>query len=159
MCCSQPASQASQPQSPLCCLSNRRPPSPLLAPPTAASNESFPSVAGLSEALYAGAVTIDLRNPVSSEATGGALRMLDGALSAPWDRAIATMPLTALPSDKAEPIVLVCRSGTRAAKAASYLADAGYTRVLNGGGPEGPAELWQVRRERHEASTYYGYTY
>ena len=122
MRCSQPAIQ---PQRPPGILPNPRPPSPLLAPPTAASNESFPSVAGLSEALYAGAVTVDLRNPVSSEATGGALHMLDGALSAPWDRATATMPLAVLPSDKAQPIILVCRSGTRAAKAASYLADQG----------------------------------
>lgn len=26
--------------------------------------------------------------------------------------------------------------------------DAGYTRVLNGGGPDGPADLWQVLCER-----------
>merc|ERR1719473_801514 len=79
------------------------PPSPLLSPPTTASNECFPSAAELRDALDAGAVLVDLRNPVSSEATGGALLVADGAVSAPWDRATRSVPLTALPSDKAQP--------------------------------------------------------
>ena len=130
------------------------PPSPLLSPPTAASNECFPSAAELRDALDAGAVLVDLRNPVSSEATGGALLVADGAVSAPWDRATRSVPLTALPSDKAQPLVLMCHSGNRAAQGAAYLAEAGYTRVLNGGGPGGPQELWQLLCEKRGALSY-----
>jgi len=106
---------------------------------------NFPPMAQLREALVRGATVVDIRPPISSEAVDGKLTFIRGALSAPFDREKGTMPLSALgglPFDA--PLVLHCRSGGRVAKAEALLRDAGYTDVLNGGGPQGPAELWQT---------------
>ena len=61
-----------------------------------------------------------------------------------WDSKTETMNLGALPKDKTAPLILVCRTGNRAGKAAAFLITSGYTRVFNGGGPMGPIGSWGV---------------
>ena len=103
----------------------------------------FPTADELVSILGAGAPVVELREPTSADANeAGEFVTIGGALSAPWDRAAGTLPLGALPADKDAPLILTCRSGSRAAKAATVLRDAGYTAVVNGGGPQGPPELW-----------------
>ena len=110
------------------------------APPS-----QFPTAAELVSALSVGAPVVELRPPTSAEANErGEFVGIDRALSAPWDRAAQTMPLGALPTDKAAPLIVICRSGSRAAKGADFLRAAGYQAVLNGGGPQGPADLWSA---------------
>jgi len=89
---------------------------------------------------------VDLRPLSSSEATGPHKRFeaVVGALSAPWDAATASLPLGGLPQDKSQTLVLFCRSGNRAKKAAAYLRSKGYSKLLNAGGPEGPPALWKA---------------
>jgi len=139
----------------------RPPPSPLLTPPLSppspppADADGFASAAELSSALDDGAIHIDVRTFGSSEALGGVLRTLSGALWLPWDAAAGTLPLAAIPTAiKETPLIVTCRSGKRAAKASAALRDAGYSRVLNGGGPAGPPELWAVLAERRGELAY-----
>jgi sulfur dioxygenase len=137
--------------------------SPAVSPPPSPSTEGgaarvhptsgsapFPSAVELLSALSAGAPICDLRPPTTAEANErGEFVTIDGVLSAPWDRASQTLPLDAMPADTAAPLIVICRSGSRAAKAIDFLRAAGYTAVLNGGGPLGPAELWETLvRER-----------
>jgi sulfur dioxygenase len=96
-------------------------------------------------ALEQGALLIDVRPPTSAEAfEGGTFSRIDGALSLPFDMATGTMPLGGLPEDKSKTLVLTCRSGNRAGKAADFLAAQGYTSILNGGGPKGDPKLWEA---------------
>jgi len=124
----------------------------LLVPTLPAAARRVSTAAEVSAALARpDAVVVDLRKPGVSEATGAA-RTFDaiiGALSAPWDAATASMPVEALPADKTAPLVLHCRSGSRAKAAAAFLAERGYTDLTNAGGPAGPAEQWaQLRSAR-----------
>ena len=98
----------------------------------------------LEDALSAGACIVEMRHAVSSEATGknSAFCTLKGAVSVVWDDRNGMMAIEALPGVKSTPLILICRTGRRAGKAAAYLAARGYTRVLNGGGPLGHAEPW-----------------
>jgi phage shock protein E len=57
---------------------------------------------------------------------------LPGALNIPHDQ--ITSRLNELPSDKARPVVLYCRSGRRSGIAQKALADRGFTNVINAGG-------------------------
>ena len=107
---------------------------------------SFPTEQELKEALAAGAPVVDIRPPTSDEALEGKLTRINGALSAPWDRENgAFLSMSALgdhPLDS--PIVLYCKTGNRVSKAEVMLREAGYTRLINGGGPKGPEALWQT---------------
>mmetsp|Transcript_63114 Transcript_63114/g.199711 ORF Transcript_63114/g.199711 Transcript_63114/m.199711 type:complete len:103 (+) Transcript_63114:274-582(+) len=91
----------------------------------------------LRSALGAGAVLVDIRK--SSEREEG--QVAAKAVHAEWDG--ASLPLDALPSDKGAALIIHCRSGTRAAGAITFLAGAGYTNTINGGGPNTP-EQWEV---------------
>ncbi|MDP3275600.1 MAG: MBL fold metallo-hydrolase [Deltaproteobacteria bacterium] len=57
----------------------------------------------------------------------GPLGHLDGSELVP----LATLAKAALPWDRAQPMVVVCRSGGRSAKAARTLLDLGFTRVAS----------------------------
>ena len=116
---------------------------PEALPPVAAIAPS--AIDDLVEALGNGAILVDVRPPVSSEAIDGVLRMLSGAISSPF--ADGAMSIDALPVDKKATLILNCRSGNRAGKACAFLLASGYTSVLNGGGPLGPAEQWQALAE------------
>ena len=67
---------------------------------------------------------IDVREP---DEFVGELGHLPGALLVP----IGTLPASAREWKKAEPILLVCRSGARSARAAEILAQSGFESVLN----------------------------
>lgn len=109
-----------------------------------ASSLPVASATELEAALAGGAPVVDLRPPVLPEAIDGALVLVSGAISAPWDRAGCTMPLVALPADKTAVLVLHCRSGVRVGAAAVYLRAQGFTNLVNAGGPAGPPETWAV---------------
>lgn len=105
------------------------------------------SVAEVQAALkHPGAVIVDLRPVSPKEAVAGVngvrFRGVVGAVSAVWDAATGTMPTGALPSDKATPLLLYCRSGGRAAQAVAFLRSQGHTSVLNVGGPVASHELF-----------------
>ena len=117
----------------------------LMAAPPATQRVS--SAAKVASALArADAVVVDLRVLEVSEATGATASFdaIVGAVSAPWDKAKASMPLGALPADKTAPLVLYCRSGNRATAAARFLFEKGFTNLTNAGGPAGPAEQWAL---------------
>ena len=67
------------------------------------------------------------------------------AVNLVWDRSGNTMDLTGLDAlltkGKDTPIISHCGGGGRGQKARLFLEAAGFTQVLNGGGPEVP-ELW-----------------
>lgn len=69
-----------------------------------------------------GAVLLDVRTP--QEFAAG---HLEGARNIPVQE--LEEKLSALPAEKSAPIVVYCRSGTRSAKAASLLKQAGYSEV------------------------------
>ena len=109
---------------------------------TAAS--ALSTASELEAALQRGALVVDLRKPDSSEANDeGVFELVDGSLSAPWDREAKSMPLHCLPEDKSKPLVLHCRSGARVKAAGEYLSALGYSDLLNAGGPA-TAEPWSV---------------
>jgi len=130
------------------------PPSPPASPAsesaegaTAAPSAEQPlaTVAELRAALSAGAVVLDVRPAVGAEATesdGGAVfRTIVGARSILWEG--GQMHAGALaPIATSTQIVVICRTGNRAARAAAFLLKHGYSNVLNGGGPAGPSDLW-----------------
>ena len=115
-----------------------------MANPNLPTDVSFPSEEELVVALQSGALVVDVRRPVSEEAINGVFRTISGAISSPFDKASGTMSVGALPEQKDKTIIVTCRSGSRASKAQTFLQDAGYISVLNGGGPLGPEKLWQV---------------
>ena len=108
----------------------------------------MPSVASPSELTSVlaqpGATVIDLRPASSEEEVSGKFEGVHGALSSVWDREAHSMPLQALPADKAAPLVVHCKSGARAQAAVAYLSTAGYERVLNAGGPAGPRDSFDA---------------
>lgn len=80
--------------------------------------------------MASGAVVIDVRSPEEWE--GG---HADNATSIPVESIGSRLTDVAglVKNDKSKPIVVVCRSGGRAAKAHEQLTAAGYTHVINGG--------------------------
>jgi len=84
-------------------------------------------------------VVIDVRSPEESGPPSGAR---PSAIQLIWDRAAGTMPLPdeTLPLDT--PIITHCGGGGRGQKAREFLEKNGYTKVLNGGGPE-DEECWK----------------
>ena len=109
---------------------------PLVTPPPSATCDD------LVAALASGAVIVDVRRPVTSEAKDGDFRTVNGAISVVFDVSEGTMAVEALPTLKSTPLVVICRSGNRAEKAAAFLVKCGYTQVVNGGGPLGPSNRW-----------------
>ena len=67
------------------------------------------------------ATIVDLRPLSTEEAIDGRFESIIGALSAPFDRETRTMPTKALPKEKHDPLVVYCRSGSRAKQAAAFL--------------------------------------
>jgi len=96
--------------------------------------------AELRAALAAGAPVVDLRPSGSSESVNGVYEVVASATSAVF--ADGKLPLGRLPTDKDAALILHCRSGRRVKAAATYLVQQGYTNLVNGGGPAGPADLW-----------------
>ena len=105
-------------------------------------------------------VVVDARNPDFSVEPGDERNLAAGpiaestaaqrprALNLVYDREAKSMDLGKLDSllsdeelGKATPIITHCGGGGRGQKAKLFLEAAGYTNVLNGGGPEVP-ELW-----------------
>lgn len=72
----------------------------------------------------AGARVVDVREP--SEFTGP-LGHIPGAELAP----LAQLHARAAAWPKEQPVILVCRSGTRSARGAAELSSSGFTHVLN----------------------------
>ena len=73
------------------------------------------------------------------------------AVSAPLDRATGALPVAAIPrawidaagGPKKLSVITHCGGGGRGQKAKEFLLNNGFTKVLNGGGPE-DAECWAV---------------
>ena len=86
----------------------------------------------LRSALQARATVVDIRR------AGESAEVVDGSVSATW--ADGALPLDKLPTETDAPLVVYCMGGVRVKAAASYLADRGYTNVINGGGPN--TDLW-----------------
>ena len=86
----------------------------------------------LRSALQARATVVDIRR------AGESAEVVDGSVSATW--ADGALPLDKLPAETDAPLVVHCMGGVRVKAAASYLADRGYTNVINGGGPN--TDLW-----------------
>lgn len=125
------------------------------APANEKAMQMFPDVEQLKSHLTLGALVVDLVPPVSAEANrDGVLSIIDGSLSAPWDREAQTMPLSSLPENKDAPMIVCCKSGKRAAEAIEYLKENGYTNAINGGGPMGPLDLWAALSEARGANSY-----
>ena len=111
------------------------------------------TAASLLSAVESGCATIiDLRD--EDEKHEG---VCFGAVSVPWstwtnvddsegvDNKLKRPPpsLFSLVVDKTRPIIAHCRGGGRGGKAKLSLEAAGYTNVLNGGGPQKP-EIWSA---------------
>ena len=121
-------------------------PSPPASPSPAASPSGAavvaPSVeldlattAELSAALDAGAIVIDVRPAVATEAVDGVFSTITGARSILWDGPREMHPGALETISTSTPLVVICRSGRRASRAAAFLRASGYGEVLNGGGP------------------------
>uniref|UniRef100_A0A7S4BKI1 persulfide dioxygenase n=1 Tax=Chrysotila carterae TaxID=13221 RepID=A0A7S4BKI1_CHRCT len=111
------------------------------------SAEELSPVEEVKKALDGGALVIDIRAADSSDAFKGIFSVVDGSISAPWDRANKTMPLSAFPEDKTATIVLHCNSGRRVNAAVPFLKEKGYINLLNAGGPA-ESEVFPVFGER-----------
>ena len=143
--CKQPIAAAPDPISPLALRQSLAlPPRPASPPPSPPSPLTPSTPEDLKAALDAGALIVELRAATPSEGIDGTFRTINGAVSVLWDSKTETMNLGALPKDKTAPLILVCRTGNRAGKAAAFLITSGYTRVFNGGGPMGPIGSWGV---------------
>jgi len=136
--CKQPLAAITPPTSSPALEESSAPPQPPLSPLTPSTPED------LKAALDAGALIVELRAATPSEGIDGTFRTIKGAVSVLWDSKTETINLGALPKDKTAPLILVCRTGNRAGKAAAFLITSGYTRVFNGGGPLGPIGSWGV---------------
>mmetsp|Transcript_86466 Transcript_86466/g.244266 ORF Transcript_86466/g.244266 Transcript_86466/m.244266 type:complete len:394 (-) Transcript_86466:274-1455(-) len=117
----------------------KRPAEPAVADPAA---DPVASPERLRSALRRGALVVDVRAADSSEltnkSTAPVFEVVDGSLSAPYDKVNQTVPVGALgllQQEKSAPLVVHCRSGARAGKAIAFLRGLGYTDLTNGGGP------------------------
>lgn len=79
--------------------------------------------------IESGALLIDVRS--DKEFAQG---HLDGAIHIPWDQTDALV--AAIGDDKDRQVVFYCRSGNRAGKSITVLADRGYTNIFNATGLE-----------------------
>ena len=79
------------------------------------------------DAIDRGAPVIDVRTDAEFQQGH-----LPGAILIPYDEIAAR--LAELPTDKARPIVLYCRSGRRSGIAKQTLEELGFTNAINGGG-------------------------
>jgi len=93
------------------------------------------STAELSAALDAGAIVIDVRPAIAAEAVDDVFSTITGARSILWDGLRGMHPGALEAISTCTPLVVICRSGRRASKAAAFLRASGYGEVLNGGGP------------------------
>lgn len=89
--------------------------------------ESFGDPKGGAAAIADGAFVLDVRS--QSELEEG---KVSGSTLIPHNR--LKDRLGEIPVEKAEPIVVYCRSGRRASQAEAVLREAGFTNVINGGG-------------------------
>ena len=113
-----------------------------------AEKNAISDVALLAAHVAAGAAVIDLRD--EDEKYEG---LCARALPVPWstwttadDGSGTKRPPSGaigVPADTAAPIITHCRGGGRGGKAKVSLEAAGYTNVLNGGGPQKP-EVWSM---------------
>jgi phage shock protein E len=100
-------------------------------PPATSSVPAGKDPAAARALIAKGATVIDVR---TAEEFGG------GHLPAATNIAVADIGgrlddvAKLVAGDKAQPIVVYCAAGSRAAKAKKVLEDAGYQRVVNGGG-------------------------
>lgn len=110
------------------CSKSERAPEPAAAPAAAAAKKD---PAAAKQLIAAGAVVLDVRTPEEY-----AEAHLPAATNVPVDGFadhLADVEKLA-GGDKSKPIVVYCAAGARAAKAKRVLDDAGYTKVVNGGG-------------------------
>lgn len=75
-------------------------------------------------AQLAGMRVVDVREPHECASATG---MIAGAINVP----LAEIDLQAATWDRDQPLLLVCRSGARSARAAGALAGLGFTRLFN----------------------------
>ena len=100
-------------------------------------------------------LVVDVRNPDAKAEPGdqksikvAPLPTTDGrpqAVLLTYDRDSKSMPLPDVAKDT--PIITHCGAGGRGEKARKFLEEAGYTNVVNGGGPK-DAENWSLFGER-----------
>lgn len=83
------------------------------------------SPAEVSAALQHGAVVVDVRTPQEF-----AQDAVPGAVNIPVDQ----LPRRLSEVDPSKPVIVYCAAGTRSARAARVLREAGYTEVLDLGG-------------------------
>ena len=125
-----------------------------MSPPEKMPNETN-ATSDMITALNNGAILIDVRPPTSAEAIDGTFARIDGSICIPFDKDAGTMPLGGLPEDKSKTMILTCKSGNRAGKAADYLNAQGYTSILNGGGPMASnLTSWQALGKAKGEQTY-----
>ena len=74
--------------------------------------------------IQAGALVIDVRSP--GEFSGG---HIEGAINIPYD--VISLEIGKHASEKDRPIILYCRSGSRASAAKKSLVRMGYAQVVN----------------------------
>jgi rhodanese-related sulfurtransferase len=90
-----------------------------------------------------GALLIDVREPKEWTETGMPATAKGVSIS---QSDFVQRILAETGGDKTKPVAVICRSGTRSAKAAQQLADAGFTNVTNVGdgmiGREGVGQGW-----------------
>lgn len=97
-------------------------------------------------------LVVDVRNPNAENEPGDQKSFAVGPLPADgvrplaqlltFDRATKSMPLPE-GANKDTPIITHCGSGGRGQKAKDFLESAGFTNVVNGGGPK-DTELWEI---------------
>lgn len=125
------------------CLGGAAAPAALAEPPaaqkaavTTVSSETFSK-------KPEGALLIDVREPKEWTETGMPATAKGVSISQPD---FVQRILAETGGDKTKPVAVICRSGTRSAKAAQQLADAGFTNVTNVGdgmiGREGVGQGW-----------------
>ena len=99
------------------------------APPHATGVTVQKDPAQAKQLIAQGATVVDVRTP--DEFSGGHLPQ---ATNVPIQSFEVAAVDKLVGGDKTKPVVVYCAKGSRAAKAQQVLEDAGYTRVVNGGG-------------------------
>lgn len=108
---------------------------------TAGETVSPPEAASLIQARSA--VLVDVRSPAEWSETG----IPTGARTVSWGQPdFVKRMLEVVGNDRDAPVVLICRSGNRSARAMAALRESGFTRVSHvpegmAGGPNGPGWL------------------
>jgi len=91
-------------------------------------NQSSDAARAASTPWDSNALILDVRSP-GEYASGH----VDGAVNLPLDRFVDNY--ATLAPDKAQQIVLYCQSGARSGQAMQFMAQQGYSRVVNGISP------------------------